>query len=91
MIYCKLVQAGSMPVSADVYRAAATKFWRHEKAWDLNTHEGKAMAATCMIDRTYVKGRLGLCDSCWLLMVSRHTDDNVGDQYCRLNNNYPMG
>jgi aldehyde:ferredoxin oxidoreductase len=58
MIYCKLVQAGSMPVSADVYRAAATKFWRHEKAWDLNTHEGKAMAATCMIDRTYVKGSL---------------------------------
>jgi aldehyde:ferredoxin oxidoreductase len=70
---------GSTPVSADVYRAAAAKFWRHDKAWDLNTHKGKAMAATCMIDRTYVKDSLGLCDSCWPLMVSHHTDDKVGD------------
>ena len=70
---------GSTPVSADVYRAAATKFWGHEKAWDLNTHEGKAMAATRIIDRTYVKDSLGLCDSCWPLMFSHHTDDRVGD------------
>jgi aldehyde:ferredoxin oxidoreductase len=70
---------GSTPVSADVYRAAAAKFWRHDKAWDLNTHEGKAMAATCIIDRTYVKDSLGLCDSCWPLMFSHHTDDKVGD------------
>jgi aldehyde:ferredoxin oxidoreductase len=70
---------GSTPVSADAYRAAAAKFWRHEKAWDLNTHEGKAMAATCIIDRTYVKDSLGLCDSCWPLMFSHHTDDKVGD------------
>lgn len=70
---------GSTPVSADVYRAAAAKFWRHDKAWDLNSHEGKAMAATCTIDRTYVKDSLGLCDSCWPLMFSHHTPDNVGD------------
>ena len=70
---------GSTPVSADVYRAAATKFWGHEKAWDLNTHEGKAMAATRIIDRTYVKDSLGLCDSCWPLMFSHNTDDKVGD------------
>ena len=70
---------GSTPVSADVYRAAAAKFWRHPKAWDLNTHEGKAMAAVCIIDRTYVKDSLGLCDSCWPLMFSHHTDDKVGD------------
>lgn len=70
---------GSTPVSADVYRAAAAKFWRHDKAWDLNTHEGKAMAATCIIDRTYVKDSLGLCDSCWPLMFSHHTEDKVGD------------
>ena len=70
---------GSTPVSADVYRAAVAKFWGHEKAWDLNTHEGKAMAATCIIDRTYVKDSLGLCDSCWPLMFSHHTDDKVGD------------
>ena len=70
---------GSTPVSSDVYRAAAAKFWGHEKAWDLNTHEGKAMAATRIIDRTYVKDSLGLCDSCWPLMFSHHTDDKVGD------------
>ncbi|MGD8369604.1 MAG: aldehyde ferredoxin oxidoreductase C-terminal domain-containing protein, partial [Desulfobacterales bacterium] len=70
---------GSTPVTADVYRAAAAKFWRHDKAWDLNTHEGKAKAATCIIDRTDVKDSLGLCDSCWPLMFSHHTDDKVGD------------
>jgi aldehyde:ferredoxin oxidoreductase len=70
---------GSTPVSADVYRAAAAKFWGHEKAWDLNTHEGKAMAATRIIDRTIVKDSLGLCDSCWPLMFSHHTDDKLGD------------
>ena len=70
---------GSTPVSADVYRAAATKFWGHEKAWDLNTHEGKAIAAARIIDRTCVKDSLGLCDSCWPLMFSHHTEDKVGD------------
>ena len=70
---------GSTPVSADVYRAAAARFWCHDKAWDLNTHEGKAMAATRIIDRTYVKDSLGLCDSCWPLMFSNHTKDKVGD------------
>lgn len=70
---------GSTPVSADVYRAAAARFWGHEKAWDLNTHEGKAMAATRIMDRTYVKDSLLLCDSCWPLMVSNHTEDKGGD------------
>ncbi len=70
---------GSTPVSSDAYRKAAAQFWGHDKAWDLNTHEGKAMAATRIIDRTYVKDSLGLCDSCWPLMFSHHTEDNVGD------------
>ena len=70
---------GSTPVSGDSYRKATGKFWGHDKAWDLNTHEGKAMAATRIMDRTYVKDSLGLCDSCWPLMFSHHTEDNVGD------------
>jgi aldehyde:ferredoxin oxidoreductase len=70
---------GSTPVSADVYRAAAARFWGHEKAWDLNSHEGKAMAATRIIDRTYAKDSLLLCDSCWPLMFSNHTKDKKGD------------
>jgi aldehyde:ferredoxin oxidoreductase len=69
----------SSPVTSEVFRAAATKFWGSEKAWDLNTHEGKAMAAARVIDRTYVKDSLLLCDSVWPLMVSWNTPDNLGD------------
>jgi len=67
------------PVTSEVFRAAATKFWGSDKAWDLNTHEGKAMAAVKIIDRTYVKDSLLLCDSVWPLMVSWNTPDHVGD------------
>ncbi len=69
----------SSPVTSDVFQKAATKFWGHEKAWDLTTHEGKAMAAVKIIDRTYVKDSLLLCDSCWPIMVSWNTPDRVGD------------
>jgi len=69
----------SSPVTSEVFRAAATKFWGNEQAWDLNIHQGKAMAATKIIDRTYVKDSLLLCDSVWPLMVSWNTPDHVGD------------
>ncbi|MEJ2655981.1 MAG: aldehyde ferredoxin oxidoreductase N-terminal domain-containing protein [Desulfobacterales bacterium] len=69
----------SSPVTSDVFQKAATKFWKHEKAWDLTTHEGKAMAAKNIIDRTYTKDSLLLCDSVWPLMVSWDTPDRVGD------------
>ena len=69
----------SSPVTSEVFRAAANKFWGHEKAWDLNIHEGKAMAAAKIMDRTYVKDSLLLCDSCWPMMVSWNTPDHVGD------------
>jgi aldehyde:ferredoxin oxidoreductase len=74
-----LQHPGATPVTADAYRKAAAKFWGHAKAWDLNTPEGKAMAATRIIDRTYVKDSLLLCDACWPLMYSAHTEDHVGD------------
>lgn len=67
------------PVSNEVFRKAAALFWGHEHAWDLTTHEGKAHAAVRILDRTMVKDSLMLCDSCWPLMVSRHTPDRVGD------------
>ena len=70
---------GSSPVTSEVFRAAATKFWGHEKAWDLTTHEGKARAAVNIMDRTYVKDSLLLCDSSWPIMVSWNTQDHVGD------------
>ncbi len=70
---------GSSPVTSEVFRNAARKFWGHEKAWDLTTHEGKAMAAVKIMDRTYVKDSLVLCDSSWPIMVSWNTPDQVGD------------
>jgi aldehyde:ferredoxin oxidoreductase len=69
----------SSPVSSDVFRAAAAKFWGNEQAWDLTTHEGKAQAAVKIMDRTFVKDSLLLCDSGWPLMVSWNTPDHVGD------------
>ena len=69
----------SSPVSNDVFRAAAERFWRHPVAWDLTTPEGKAQAAAIIMDRTLVKDSLMLCDSAWPLMVSWHTPDRVGD------------
>ena len=69
----------SSPVTSKVFRAAATKFWGHEKAWDLTTQEGKAVAAVNIMNRTYVKDSLLLCDSSWPIMVSRDTPDHVGD------------
>lgn len=67
------------PVDNEVFRRAAAKFWGHERAWDLMTHEGKAAAAVKIMDRTYVKDSLLLCDSCWPVMVSWNTPDRVGD------------
>ncbi|MEX1300246.1 MAG: aldehyde ferredoxin oxidoreductase N-terminal domain-containing protein [Desulfotignum sp.] len=69
----------SSPVSNDVFRKAAARFWGHDRAWDLMTHEGKALAAVKIMDRTFAKDSLGLCDSCWPVMVSWHTPDYVGD------------
>ena len=69
----------SSPVTSDVFKKAATKFWKHEKAWDLTTHEGKAMAAANIIDRTCTKDSLLLCDSVWPMMVTWNTPDYVGD------------
>ncbi len=69
----------SSPVSSDVYRAVAERFWKHPMAWDMTRPEGKAEAAVRIMDRTYVKDSLLLCDSCWPIMVSRATPDRVGD------------
>lgn len=69
----------SSPVDAEVFRAAAARFWGHPAAWDLSTWEGKARAATRIIDRTLAKDSLGLCDSAWPLMVTWHTPERIGD------------
>ena len=67
------------PTTAEVFRKAATVFWRHEKAWDLTTYEGKAEASIVIQDRTYVKDSLVLCDCNWPIMDSFETPDHIGD------------
>jgi aldehyde:ferredoxin oxidoreductase len=67
------------PTTAEVFRKAIVKFWKHEKAWDMTTLEGKAQAAIKIQDRTYAKDSLGLCDFGWPIMDSFNTDDHTGD------------
>jgi aldehyde:ferredoxin oxidoreductase len=67
------------PTTAEVYRKATVKFWKHEKAWDMTTFEGKSEATIKIQDRTYAKDSLGLCDFGWPIMDSFNTDDHTGD------------
>lgn len=69
----------SSPVSSDVFRAVAARFWGHDRAWDMTSNQGKARAAVAIMDRTFVKDSLMLCDSGWPLMFSWNTPDHVGD------------
>ena len=67
------------PTTAEVFRAAAMKFWGHSEAWDLTTYDGKAEAGIRIQDRTYVKDSLVLCDCAWPMMDSVNTPDHTGD------------
>ena len=67
------------PTTAEVFRASATRFWGHEKAWDLTTYEGKAEASIKIQDRTYIKDSLLLCDCAWPITDSFNTPDHIGD------------
>ena len=67
------------PTTAEVFRKASVKFWKHEKAWDMTTFEGKAEATIKIQDRTYSKDSLGLCDFGWPIMDSFNTEDHTGD------------
>lgn len=73
------LKPGLSPTTTEVFRAAAERFWGSEKAWDLTTYEGKALAAVKIQDRTYVKDSLVLCDFGWPILDSFHTEDHVGD------------
>jgi aldehyde:ferredoxin oxidoreductase len=67
------------PTTAGVFRDAAVKFWGSDKAWDMTTYEGKALATVKIQDRTIVKDSLVLCDCAWPIMDSFNTPDHVGD------------
>jgi aldehyde:ferredoxin oxidoreductase len=67
------------PTTAEVFRKTVVKFWKHEKAWDMTTFEGKAEACLRIQNRTYAKDSLGLCDFGWPIMDSFNTPDHTGD------------
>jgi aldehyde:ferredoxin oxidoreductase len=66
-------------VTSDVFRNIARTFWGSDEAADLDSYEGKALAAKKTQDRTYIKDSLGLCDFAWPIMDSFNTPDHVGD------------
>ncbi|MDY6844178.1 MAG: aldehyde ferredoxin oxidoreductase C-terminal domain-containing protein, partial [Thermodesulfobacteriota bacterium] len=66
-------------LTSGVLRDIAKRFWGSEVAADFSTYEGKAMAATKIQDRQYVKESLILCDLSWPIMSSASTCDHVGD------------
>jgi len=67
------------PTSAQVFRDSVVKFWKHPKAWDLTTYEGKALVTAVIQDRNYVKDSLSLCDAAWPIIDSFETPDHTGD------------
>ena len=67
------------PTTAAVFRAQATRFWGSDKAWDLTSYEGKALAAQKIQDRAMIKDSLLLCEAAWPIMDSFNTPDHVGD------------
>jgi aldehyde:ferredoxin oxidoreductase len=72
-------KSGRAYLSTDVCRAIAKKFWGTELAFDLSTYEGKALTATRIQNREYVKECLILCDWVWPIMTVEFSEDHVGD------------
>lgn len=60
-------------------REMAKRFWGGELAVDYSTYEGKALAATKMLDREYAKECLILCDFKFPILYSGMADDPIGD------------
>jgi aldehyde:ferredoxin oxidoreductase len=74
-----LIRPDLSPTTAEVFRAQAAKFWGSDKAWDLTSYEGKALAAAIIQERVMVKDSLLLCEAAWPIMDSFNTPDHVGD------------
>jgi aldehyde:ferredoxin oxidoreductase len=72
-------KSGRAYLSTDVCRAIAKRFWGTELAFDLSTYEGKALTATMIQNREYVKECLILCDWAWPIMTVEFSEDHVGD------------
>jgi aldehyde:ferredoxin oxidoreductase len=70
---------GMSPISTEVMRNIARKFWKDEKAVDFSTYEGKAEVAYIIQNRQYAKENLVACDFMYPLVTADGTEDHVGD------------
>jgi aldehyde:ferredoxin oxidoreductase len=73
------IQPGASPITTKVFHDIAKVFWGSDEAGDLSSYEGKALAAKKMLDRSYIKDSLGLCDFAWPILYSFNTPNHVGD------------
>lgn len=67
------------PISTDVLRAIAKRFWGSELGADFSTYEGKALAAKKIQDREYAKECLIVCDFAWPIFGVKYAEEHVGD------------
>ncbi|MFC2059064.1 aldehyde ferredoxin oxidoreductase C-terminal domain-containing protein [Chloroflexota bacterium] len=66
-------------LSTGILREIGKRFWGGELAVDFSTYEGKALAATKIQNREYVKESLILCDFMWPISRVRCSEDHIGD------------
>ncbi len=66
-------------IDTDVLFGIAKKFWGSEKAADMTTYEGKALAARMIQDRQYAKESLITCDWMYPVLDRPNMEDRVGE------------
>lgn len=67
------------PVTSEVFKEIAERFWGSADAADASSYEGKALAALNIQNRSYIEDSLGLCDSAWPIAYSFSGPDPAGD------------
>jgi aldehyde:ferredoxin oxidoreductase len=68
-----------VPVTTEILRAMAKRFFGSELAVDFSTYDGKALTAASIQDREYAKESLILCDLFWPIYFAEVSPDGVGD------------
>lgn len=67
------------PISTEVMRKIAGKFWKNEKAVDFSSYEGKGEVAFIVQNREYAKENLIACDFFYPILTPDGREDHVGD------------
>ena len=73
------LKPGSNPVTSEVFREIARKFWGSTEAADFSSYNGKALAAVMIQNRNYIEDSLGLCDFAFPLTYTFSKPDGIGD------------